>query len=98
MKIIQVHPLENCLEGDFVYHYVFDCPWTQETILLMQDLGTLQYYETFPKPMFRVTCPDGTIIKGVQTTPTCRVIFPKTGIAAARKRFEERYNPELLVY
>ena len=85
--------MENCFEGDFVFKYVFDTAWTKEAIKNMEALGELRYYESFPRPMFQVKCSDGTIIKGVQGTGECRVIFPRNAPAAvkAKKCFEEAF-------
>ena len=92
MKIIECEKMENCFEDEFVFKYLFDASWTEEIIQTMQALGTLRYYKSFPRPMFQVTCSDGTIIKGVERDTECRVIFPRAGSAAARKNFETRFS------
>ena len=85
--------MENCLEGDFVFKYTFDEVWTKEAITNnMERLGQLRYYETFPRPMFQIKCSDGTIIKGVQGTGECRVIFPREDPEKARSHFEEAFR------
>ena len=85
--------MENCLEGDFVFKYTFDKVWTKEAIINnMETIGQLRYYETFPKPMFQVKCSNGTIIKGVQGTDKCRVIFPRNDPEKAKSYFEEMFK------
>jgi hypothetical protein len=88
MKITGREKIENCVKGEFVYRYFFDAEWTKESILNMAGLGGLKFYESFPRPMFKVVCPDGTIIKGVLRADNCRVIFPRSGAAAAALKFE----------
>ncbi|MCL1917729.1 MAG: hypothetical protein FWG14_05370 [Peptococcaceae bacterium] len=92
MKIISSEKMENCFDGDFVFKYIFDAGWTREDIIRMEAWGSLRYYESFPRPMFQVTCSDGTIIKGVQNDPACRIIFPRATPAAARENFEARFG------
>jgi hypothetical protein len=93
VKIITGDKMENCLEGDFVYKYTFDRIWTKEAISEnMETLGQLQYYESFPKPMFITRCSDGTIIKGVHGTDECRVIFPRNALEKAKSYFEEVFT------
>ena len=89
MRIVTEEKLENCFESEFVFKYIFDRQWTKETIGNIGTLGELSYYATFPRPMFQVRCFDGTIIKGVQGTGECRVIFPRNNTVEAKKHFEE---------
>jgi hypothetical protein len=90
VKITGREKIENCVKGEFVYKYFFDSVWTKESILNMASLGGLKYYESFPRPMFKVVRPDGTIIKGVLSADKCRVIFPRSGADAAALKFETR--------
>ena len=92
MRIINTERMANCFESEFVYKYFFDTGWTEEAILSMEALGHLRYYADFPRPMFQVQCPDGTIVKGVQSASECRVIFSRDGPDAAKKRFENRFE------
>jgi hypothetical protein len=92
MKIISCEKAENCFESDFVYIYFFDTEWTKDSIKGMKIFGTLTYYETFPRPMFQVKCPDNTIIKGVQGEKECRIIFSRKDPAGAQESFDSRWD------
>jgi hypothetical protein len=91
MRIIGSEKMENCFDSEFVFKYFLDTGWTEETIQTMEALGTLRYYKSFPRPMFQVTCPDGSIIKGLERDAECRVIFSRMDPAASRKEFETRF-------
>ena len=88
MRITGSVKQDNCLASGFVYKYFFDEEWTRDAIQSMAALGDLRYYADFPRPMFQVNCSDGTVVKGVQNTNECRVIFSRDGPDAAVKRFE----------
>ena len=89
MKIVATERAENCFESEFVFKYMLDKSWTKRLIKDMAAFGELRYYDSFPRPMFQVRCVDGTIIKGVQGTDECRVIFPRNEPTKAKKKFEE---------
>jgi hypothetical protein len=91
MKIIDCKKAENCLEGEFIYKYYFDTEWNKELIKSMEGFGLLRYYESFPKPMFQIGCPDGTIIKGLESEKECRIIFPRRDPAPAKENFEAQF-------
>ena len=91
MRVIAQARLETCFDGTSVAKYFFDAPWTDADIRAFEMLGDLRYYESFPKPMFHVQCPDGTIIKGVLGNSECRVIFPRGDPDAAKRKFEEYF-------
>ena len=92
MKIIARERAENCLDGEFAVKYVFDAPWTREMIQALGTLGRLRYYDSFPRPMFHLACPDGSIVKGVQGVGECRVIYARDGSGAAGTHFKERFE------
>ena len=89
MKIIAAEKDQNCFDGEFVFKYFIDTLWTKESIMYMNSLGQLKYYKSFPKPMFEVRCFDGTIIKGVEGTGECRVIFSRDEPTKAKENFEK---------
>ena len=95
MKIIAEEKMENCFESDFVFKYFIDTQWTKEAIEALDSLGHLRYYDSFPKPMFHIQCFDGTIMKGVQGTNECRVIFSRDGPDMAKKSFKQRFEEVL---
>jgi hypothetical protein len=88
MKITGWKKMENCIGGEFVFICFFDAEWTKERIQALAALGALKYYGSFPRPMFQLKCPDGTIVKGVQSAHQCRVIFPRDEPIGARESFE----------
>jgi len=89
MKIVSGQKLENCFDGDFVFGYVFNTKWTKDEVMALKAHGQLRYYDSFPRPMFSVRFPDGTIMKGVEGTPDCRLIFNRDEPETAKKLFEE---------
>jgi hypothetical protein len=91
MKIIDCKKAENCLDGEFIYKYYLDTQWTKESIKKLGLFGTLRYYESFPKPMFQVGCPDGTVIKGLESEKEFRIIFPRSNPAFAKENFEAQF-------
>ena len=92
MRIVSWNKMESCFDGDFVYKYFFDVRWTEEAIKTMGALGHLQYYGSFPRPLFQIQCDDGTIIKGVQDINECRVLFARDGPNMAKERFEKSFG------
>lgn len=92
MRIISANKAENCIDGDFVYKYKFDCAWTKESIQELKVLGQLKYYGSFPKPMFQLILSDGTSVKGVQGTDECRVIYNRDDFDETKKRLENRFE------
>jgi hypothetical protein len=91
MKITSCEKAENCLDGEFIFKYCFDEVWTKESIRMMGSFGELRYYESFPIPMFQVNCPDGTVIKGLESENECRIIFPRPNPVSAKISFEDRF-------
>ena len=92
MKMIAKDKMENCFEGDFMVKYTFDTPWTKDIIRSLETLGKLKYYESFPRPMFQLTCLDGIFVKGVQGAYECRVIYARGGYEGSEKLFEKRFE------
>ena len=90
MKMINREIIDNCFEGEFVIKYIFDSTWTRDKIKALDMMGRLKYYESFPKPMFQLTCSDGIIIKGVQGTNECRIIYAYDRQGEAKTNFEKR--------
>lgn len=90
MKIRACEKAENCFDGEFIFQYYFDTHWTKEYIMMLEELGSLRYYESFPRPMFQLNCADGTIIKGLENAKECKAIFPRSNPAVARENFEKR--------
>jgi hypothetical protein len=88
MKITAVEKLEDCFDGSSVFLYHFDHPWTRQSILDLQKLGTVDYFPDFPRPFFRLRGAGGMEIKGVEGAPHCRVILPKPQEEMKRKLLE----------
>ena len=95
MRVIDETNLETCFDGTSVVKYFFDAPWTDVDIRTLALLGELRYYESFPRPMFHVQCPDGSVIKGVLGKSECRVIFARGAPDEAKRRFGAHFVPGL---
>jgi len=89
VKIIAREKTENCFKGNFEFKYVFDTLWTKNTIHALEIFGQLKYYESFPRPMFQLTCTCGSFIKGIQDTNECRIIYNRDKLELM-KRFEKQ--------
>jgi len=88
MKIIDSKRIEDCFDGSRVMRYFFDAPWTHEAILRLASLGKLDYFDDFPRPLFRVTTPDGGEIKGVEGESDCQVVYPVANREGIQARIE----------
>ena len=92
MNIIASNKIENCLSGESVFNYQVDANWSVETIVLLEELGRLRYYNSYPTPMFHVSCSDGTFIKGIEGASEFKVIFDKNNHGKAKERFEKLFR------
>jgi hypothetical protein len=92
MKVVSVEKADNCLDGEFIFMYTFDGEWLAETIQGMGRWGELRYFASFPRPMFELKLPDGTMLKGVQGLNECRAVFPRQGTAEAKATLEGRFE------
>ena len=92
MRIVNRAKVEDRFDGSSVYEYEFDEAWSLSMIRLLKALGELEYLTDFARPLFRVTSNDGSLIKGVEGDPACRVIYPRVGSGAAQQRFEGQFD------
>ncbi|MGQ9652162.1 MAG: hypothetical protein ACUVXJ_18855 [Phycisphaerae bacterium] len=92
MKIISIRKIEDCFDGSGVYGYVFDVPWTAETIELLRSLGPVDYFSDFPRPFFRLRTKCGCQVKGVEGDCECRAIYPRDEREVARHEFERLFD------
>jgi hypothetical protein len=88
MKLTGFETLETCLSGDFVFRCRFDGMWKGEEILALAVLGTVRRRRDFPRPMFEVRCPGGTVIKGLEEGSEFRLIFSPGSSTAYREAFK----------
>jgi len=88
MTIVRVEKVEDCFDGSSVYRYWLDRTWTREDILGLQALGELEYFADFPRPFFRLHCPDGMQAKGVEGEDNCQAVFPSRDRETIRERLE----------
>ena len=75
MRVIDVRPVEDCVDRVVVKEIVFSRPVTSNWIQTLENLGKLDYYHHFPKPFYRLTRKGDYIIKGVEAQDRCRVTF-----------------------
>jgi hypothetical protein len=97
MKLTGIEKMESCIAGDFVYRYFFDESWKKEDIKKIAGLlsfsekpAELKYYDKFPRPLFEIKCPDGTVLKGVESAAEFRVIYRRNSSNAERENFYKR--------
>ncbi len=92
MKIIETDNADNCFDGDFVVKYKFDTALCKEDILSLKQLGAFQYYGSFPKPLFRLTCANGIFVTGVQGSNECKVIYGRERTQEEREVFAREFE------
>jgi hypothetical protein len=73
MKILEKKKIELCLDGSEIVELSLDKEITKDFIFSFKSLGELEYYDSFAKPFFKITFPDSSYIKGVQSSKTMRV-------------------------
>jgi len=88
MRITGTTPVQDCVDGTSVVTYWFDRVWTPEAIRRLEDLGAVEYFTDYPRPFFRVLCPSGLRIRGVDGEDNCQVVLPRLGRNEAREEFE----------
>jgi hypothetical protein len=89
MNLKEVKTIENCFDGDGVYDFIFDLPWTKRSIEKLQILGKLDYYPDFPRPFFRIRDYKGAQLKGLEGECSCRVILPYTDRNIIKQQLEK---------
>lgn len=92
MRIIEKEKTDNCFNESFEYRYRFDCVFTKDNIQMLSCLGDLRYYDTFPIPMFCVNNLHGQIIKGVEGSNECRIIYNRNTINTDMDIFERHFE------
>ena len=92
MRIVDVKRVEDCFDGSRVMRYFFDTPWTAAVIRRLAALGDLEYCDDFPRPLFRVTLPDGAEIKGVEGESDCQVVYPQRDREQIQARIESCFE------
>ena len=65
-----------------------DGAWTPEAIGRLEELGSVEYFTDYPRTFFRVRCPSGLLIRGVDGEDNCQVVLPRLGRDEAREEFE----------
>jgi hypothetical protein len=88
MRVAAAKRIEDCFDGSRVMRYFFDETWTRANILRLAALGDLEYFDEFPRTIFRVGTADGAEIKGVEGEADCQVIYPKTDRDQIQARIE----------
>ncbi len=77
MKINGSRMLEDCLDGSFIFELSYSEPVTEEAILILNTLGELEYFSSFPKPFYRLVQNDNFQLKGVEGETTSRLFLFK---------------------
>ena len=75
MTVIEIKPVENCLDSVPTRDFFLSDDIDKETILRLGKLGKLEYFPHFARPFFRVTKKGAYIIRGVQGNRSFQVIF-----------------------
>lgn len=72
MKIKKVEKLDDCLNSHSIKEVYFDSPIKKEHVKKMSALGKLEFYESFPRPFFRIISRDYQV-KGIAGDLSIRV-------------------------
>lgn len=75
MKIEKIIPVEDCLDGTFIYELVFDKPITRDFILFFKDKGEFLYLSHLPRPFFKVELEGKFYLKGIEGNTYCRTLL-----------------------
>lgn len=78
MNIVNRVKLEDCFDGSAVFTYEVSEPWTERSVRRLASLGPLQYFDDFPRPLFRLRTAAGLFVNGVAGARDCRVVLPRT--------------------
>lgn len=90
---MRLSKLEDCFDGNSVYCYHFDQPWTRPAILQLATLGSLDYFPDFPRPFYRLSGSGGLQLKGVEGMQHCRVVI----LAQRQESFGQALDERLAV-
>jgi hypothetical protein len=74
VKIASAVEVERCLDGTSVMDVTFEFPVTKELIDAMRNIGSVQYYGDFPRPFYTLEVPAAFSLRGVEGSPSVRMI------------------------
>ena len=94
MKIINDKPIENCFDGTYMREVIFDKRVDKNFIDYLSKNCSLDYYEEFPRPFFRISKPGFYIIKGIENKNSIKVYYTRSQLAEAKAFF----NASVLSY
>ena len=89
MKILTIKEDTNCFDDSFIKEVIFDQPISKEFIDFLGEIGELQYFPDFPRPFFKVDCPERFILKGVEGSLKAQLILYRKNIESLQQYFEE---------
>lgn len=89
MKILKIRDDENCFDDSFIKEVLFDQPVDKKFIDYLDELGELQYFPDFPRPYYKVDCPEKFILKGVEGSARAQLIPYRKNIESMQRYFED---------
>ena len=92
MNILECHKVEDCFDGSAVFDYVLSDCWTESRIRRLEQMGKLEYFADFPRPLFRLRSNEGLFLNGLVGETTCRVILPERNRDSVKHKLESVIN------
>ena len=75
MRILEVIVIEDCFADSSMLELRLDGLLAASDVRALAPLGSLEYHPEFPRPFFRLRCPDGSSFKGVVGRDRIRVVL-----------------------
>lgn len=90
-EVVEVRNLEDCLDGTIVREFLLDGSLDRETMRRLAAGGTLAFYESFPRPYFRIDLL-GAVIQGVIGCGSFRATLPAASERSLLGEVERRVS------
>lgn len=74
MRVLELRTVKDCVDADLVRELVLDRPIDRHFVEGLKELGTLEYYRDFPRPLFRLYLAGLCQMQGVEGASTCRAM------------------------
>ncbi len=73
MRVVESKHVEDCFDGSLIKEVLFDSPVTKEFVFKIGADGTIQYFDNFAKPFFKIRLQGIYDIKGIAGHKTIRI-------------------------
>jgi len=73
IKIIEEKHVEDCFDGSSIFELMLSEEITKELIFTLRRNGTMQYFDNFERPFFKIRVLHMYDIKGIEGNKTMRI-------------------------